>query len=126
VYQVFQGTTMKRLMSASCLSLLFVAATATAFGASTATNLPDAKTLLSAPRDEVNWSLPAKTYAGNRYTALTQIDRTNVDTLGVAWTTSIADDGQQEASPIIWTGTMYLSAAHDGVLALNASNGKLL
>ncbi|HEV7391031.1 MAG TPA: hypothetical protein VGO08_05265, partial [Burkholderiales bacterium] len=82
------------------------------------TNLPDTETLLGASQDETNWSLPAKTYSGNRYTALRQIDKTNVDELGIAWKTSIADDGQQEASPIIWNGTMYLSTPHDGVLAL--------
>jgi alcohol dehydrogenase (cytochrome c) len=117
---------MRRLTSASCLALLFARATATTFGASTVTNLPDTETLLGASQDETNWSLPAKTYSGNRYTALTQIDKTNVDELGIAWKTSIADDGQQEASPIIWNGTMYLSTPHDGVLALNAGNGKLL
>jgi hypothetical protein len=26
--------------------------------------------------------------------------------LRMAWSTAIADDGQQEASPIIWDGTM--------------------
>jgi alcohol dehydrogenase (cytochrome c) len=117
---------MKPLTSASCLALLFAGATATTFGASTATNLPDAKTLLGAPQDSADWLLPARTYSGNRYTPLTQIDKTNVGTLNVAWKTGIADDGQQEAAPIIWNGTMYLSTPHDGVLALNAANGKLL
>jgi alcohol dehydrogenase (cytochrome c) len=117
---------MKKLLAAATLTLLCAGATSSAFGAGTATNLPDAKTLLDAPQDAANWSLPARTYSGNRYTALAQIDKTNVDSLGVAWKTSIADDGQQEASPIIWNGTMYLSTPHDGVLALNAANGKLL
>lgn len=117
---------MNPLMSASCLALLLAGVTATAFGAGTASNLPDAKTLLNAPQDQANWILPARTYSGNRYTALTQIDKTNVGTLSVAWKTSIADDGQQEAAPIIWNGTMYISTPHDGVLALNAGNGKLL
>jgi alcohol dehydrogenase (cytochrome c) len=83
-------------------------------------------TLLSAGQDDANWILPAKTYAGNRFTALTQIDKSNVGSLAQAWRTSIADDGQQEAAPIIWNGRMYLSTPHDGVLALDARNGKLL
>jgi alcohol dehydrogenase (cytochrome c) len=117
---------MKPLLSASCLALLFAGSMATALGAGTAANLPDSKTLLGAGQDADNWSLPAKTYSGNRYTTLTQIDKTNVSHLSVAWKTDIADNGQQEASPIVWNGTMYLSTPHDGVLALNASNGKLL
>ncbi len=112
--------------AASCLALVFAGVTAMALAASTAAGFPDAKTLLDARQDDANWILPAKTYSGNRYTALTQIDKTNVGALGIAWRTNIADDGQQEASPIVWNGTMYLSTPHDGVLALNAANGKLL
>jgi alcohol dehydrogenase (cytochrome c) len=109
-----------------CLALVVAGVTAMALAASTAASFPDDKTLLGASQDDANWILPARSYSGNRYTALTQIDKANVGTLGMAWRTAIADDGQQEASPIIWNGTMYLSTPHDGVLALDASNGKLL
>ena len=67
---------------------------------------PATQTLLNAARDDVNWILPAKSYAGNRFTALTQIDKSNVAHLHAGWSTAIADDGEQEASPIIWGGTM--------------------
>ena len=100
--------------------------TAAALAGDTATNFPSAETLLNAQHDDANWVLPAKTYAGNRYTALTQIDKTNAGALHMAWKTSIADNGEQEAAPIVWNGIMYLSTPHDGVLALNASTGKLL
>src|SRR5579859_2206797 len=88
-------------------------------------DFPGSETLLEAPHDNDDWLLPAKTYAGNRYTELTQINKANVGTLRIAWETSLADDGEQEAAPLIWNGTMYLSTPHDGVLALDASNGKL-
>lgn len=87
---------------------------------------PDATTLLTARDDGADWILPARTYRGNRYTALAQIDKTNVGDLAQAWRTAIADDGEQEAAPIVWKGTMYLSTPHDGVLALDAATGKLL
>ena len=92
----------------------------------TAANSPDTEKLLTAEQDDEDWILPGKSYFGNRYTALRQIDKTNVGTLGVGWRTSIADDGEQEAAPIVFNGVMYLSTPHDGVLALNARNGKLL
>jgi glucose dehydrogenase len=79
--------------------------------ANTAPELPGADRLLRAGQDDVNWVLPAKTYAGNRYTALTQVNSANVATLRHAWRTDIADDGQQEASLIIRNGTMYLPGA---------------
>jgi alcohol dehydrogenase (cytochrome c) len=88
-------------------------------------SFPGAEALLEAPYDDDDWLLPAKTYAGNRYTGLLQIDKANVGSLRVAWETSLADDGEQEANPLVWDGTMYLSTPHGGVLALDASNGKL-
>ena len=98
----------------------------TALAASSDAASPNDEMLRSASQNDDNWILPGKSYSGNRYTALTQIDKANVGTLSVGWRTSIADDGEQEAAPIIWNGTMYLSTPHDGVLALNAGNGKLL
>jgi alcohol dehydrogenase (cytochrome c) len=83
---------------------------------------PDAKALLGAPSDNTNWILPARTYAGNRYTTLTQIDKTNVGDLDQTWRTDIADDGEQEAAPIVWNGRMYVSTPHGGVLALDATS----
>src|SRR5450755_1310668 len=108
------------------LTLIVTGARTNAFGASSAPVSPNAQALLNASQDDADWVLPAKTYAGNRFTALTQIDKSNVGTLHMAWKTTIADDGQQEAAPIIWNGTMYLSTPHEGVLALDASDGKLL
>lgn len=121
-----RGSTGTLRIKAYCLALAFAGVTATALAAGSGASAPIAATLLNAAHDDANWILPAKTYSGNRFTALTQIDKSNVGSLGQAWRTSIADDGQQEAAPIIWNGTMYLSTPHDGVLALDARNGKLL
>jgi alcohol dehydrogenase (cytochrome c) len=86
---------------------------------------PDASALLNAANDNDNWMLPGKTYYNNRYTSLEQITPENVHTLAKAWSTEIADHGEQESSPIIWQGTMYLGTPHDNVLALDAETGKL-
>jgi alcohol dehydrogenase (cytochrome c) len=85
---------------------------------------PDALTLLNADKSD-DWLLPAKSYLGNRFTALNQITPQNVSTLGVAWKTQISDDGQQEAAPVVTNGTMYIATPHDNVLALDARTGKL-
>jgi alcohol dehydrogenase (cytochrome c) len=86
---------------------------------------PDAQTLLKADQNHDDWVLPAKSYFGNRFSALSQITPQNVATLGLAWKTQISDDGQQEASPIVTNGTMYIATPHDNVLALDARTGKL-
>jgi alcohol dehydrogenase (cytochrome c) len=84
---------------------------------------PDAAALVKAPNDAANWVLPGQNYMGNRLTPLTQINASNVSQLRKAWITPLADDGEQEAAPIIWNGVMYISTAHDHVLALDAATG---
>ena len=87
---------------------------------------PDSKMLLASALDNANWPIPGKTYSGNRYTGLTQINESNVAKLRKAWISKIVDDGEQESSPIIWHGAMYIVTPHDNVLAFDATNGKLL
>jgi len=65
------------------------------------TGAPDARALLGAQTDNSNWILPARTYAGNRFTTLTQIKKTNVGELSQTWRIDVADDGEQEAAPIV-------------------------
>jgi len=89
-----------------CLALASAFLTVETLADGAVASFPRTDTLLSAQRDDANWILPAKTYAGNRYTALTQIDKTNVGALGRAWRTDIADDGEQEAAaPMTRTAT---------------------
>ena len=70
------------------------------------------------------WLLPGYNLGFNRYVT-TSIDPSNVVQLAPAWTTQIADGGEQEAAPIISGGTMYVSTPHDSVLALDATTGAL-
>jgi alcohol dehydrogenase (cytochrome c) len=86
---------------------------------------PGATALLNAAGDQNDWILPGKTYQNNRFTGLDQITPRNVNRLAKAWVTNIADDGEQEASPIVWHGTIFIATPHDSVLALNAQTGKL-
>lgn len=81
--------------------------------------------LLQAGSDAADWLIPGKTYAGNRLTTLSQIDPANVAGLKKAWVTGVKDDGEEEASPIVWNGVVYVSTAHDNVLALDGQTGAL-
>src|ERR1700678_189987 len=71
-----------------------------------------------------DWPLAGYNLGNNRYVAST-IDRTNVAQLAPAWTTQLADAGEQEAAPIVAAGTMYISTPHNHVLALDAATGAL-
>jgi quinoprotein glucose dehydrogenase len=72
---------------------------------------------------------------GQRYSAATQIDRSNVQRLKPAWTFHTGsvrpgiDKGQEgafEATPIVFKDKLYLSSPHDEVFALNPETGASL
>src|SRR6204780_3655880 len=84
---------------------------------------PNSATLLGA--NDNDWILPGKNYQGNPYTKLTQITPDNVASLRLAWSTALADEGQQEAAALSWKGTLFVATSHNGVVALDAASGKL-
>ncbi|MGH7867579.1 MAG: pyrroloquinoline quinone-dependent dehydrogenase, partial [Candidatus Dormibacteraceae bacterium] len=68
---------------------------------------------------------------GMRYSALDQINRSNVHNLRVAWTYRTGDSRQRprttiECTPIVVGGVMYLTTAQLKVCALDAASGDLL
>lgn len=115
---------LRSLLCSALLSLVSVASSAAETNPPMKST-PDAQTLLRADALSDEWLLPAKSYLGNRYSTLRQITPANVATLGQVWRTQISDDGEQEAAPIVYNGTMYISTPHDNVLALDARTGKL-
>jgi len=61
--------------------------------------------------------------SGNRYTTLTQIDKTNVDRLTVAWMFTLKDAGQLQVTPVVAGGIMYVAGINE-CYALDAGNGR--
>ncbi len=59
------------------------------------------------------------------YTALDQIDRSNVDQLQVAWSVTM-NRGPNEPSPLVRDGVMYLGHSGDVIQALDATSGDLI
>jgi quinoprotein glucose dehydrogenase len=70
-----------------------------------------------------------KDYGGgpdsSQYSALTQINRSNVSSLQVAWTFPTGDGGGYLFNPIVVDGTMYVKAK-GGIAAVDAATGKEL
>lgn len=76
-----------------------------------------------------DWPNPAGDKAGSRYSALDQINRSNVKDLKVAWIYHTGDmDAARhttiECTPIVIDGVMYVTTAFSRVIALNAANGR--
>src|ERR1700761_4307067 len=67
--------------------------------------------------------------AGTRYSALKQINVSNVNQLKIAWTydvTNPASRGGLQTQPIVVHGIVYGNTPSGVVLALNGATGKLI
>jgi quinoprotein glucose dehydrogenase len=80
-----------------------------------------------------NWPYYVGDAGGSRYSPLTQIDKSNVAELKVAWeyhTGDISDGSDNrrksefETTPIVADGTMYLSTPFNRVIALDPETGR--
>jgi alcohol dehydrogenase (cytochrome c) len=60
---------------------------------------------------------------GNRYTTLTQIDKSNVARLAPRWVFPIPNVGNVETTPVVIDGIMYISSANE-VYALDGGSGR--
>jgi glucose dehydrogenase len=103
-------------------SLAVTALAAAAIG----TALP--RSPLSAQSGSVDWPLHNLDLAGTRYSPTAQINRTNVGRLTPRWLFQhgIIDGVSNQTTPIVVTGTMYVTDARGSVYAVNAADGHLL
>jgi alcohol dehydrogenase (cytochrome c) len=70
-----------------------------------------------------DWTTYHGDAGGNRYTTLTQIDKTNVARLAPRWVFPIPNVTQVENTPVVIGGIMYVSSANE-VYALDAGSGR--
>jgi PQQ-dependent dehydrogenase (methanol/ethanol family) len=69
-----------------------------------------------ASRDDGQWTMPAKDYAGTRYTALAEITAANAPRLRAVWTFSTGVLGGHEGQPLVVGTTMYVVTPYPNVL----------
>jgi glucose dehydrogenase len=76
----------------------------------------------------VNWALHNLDLAGTRYSAMTQINRTNVKSLAPRWLFQhgVIDGVSNQTTPIVVNGTMYVTDSRGSVYAVDAADGHLL
>src|SRR2546425_1429006 len=82
---------------------------------------------------EVEWSATGRVVRGSRYTPASQITRTNVGRLAVAWTYRTGETDPRfktdkatafEATPLVVDGTMYIGTPLGRVIALDPASGR--
>jgi alcohol dehydrogenase (cytochrome c) len=74
---------------------------------------------------ETDWPTYNGDPGGNRYTALTQIDRSTVGGLAPRWLYTIPDAGSLQMTPVVVGGIMYVTATNQ-CYALDAGTGREL
>jgi alcohol dehydrogenase (cytochrome c) len=72
---------------------------------------------------EVNWATYNGEVAGNRYTTLRQIDKSNVKRVAPKWIFRVPDAGRLQGTPVVVDGVMYVTQANE-CFALDAGNGR--
>jgi PQQ-dependent dehydrogenase (methanol/ethanol family) len=76
--------------------------------------------------DPRGWLSHGRTYAEQRHSPLDQIDASNVDQLGLAWSFDLMSNRGVESTPLVADGTMYVTAPWSLLYALDARTGKRL
>ena len=78
-----------------------------------------------------DWQVSGHDSGSQRYSPLTQINKSNVDKLEIAWTYHLTPEGYTgrprlaESVPIVVGNHMYISSPYGEIIALNATTGAL-
>ena len=90
------------------------------------TNQIDENRLLTADESPGDWLSYGKNYKEDRFSSLGQITKSNIDSLGLAWSINLGTKRGIEATPIVVDGIMYVSGPWSVVYAIDARKGELI
>lgn len=80
--------------------------------------------LPAAAQDYKTWSDYGGSADSSQYSALSQINRTNVSKLQVAWTYPTGDDNNYSFNPLVVDTSMYVLARNNSIVAVDAVTGR--
>ncbi|HMI95754.1 MAG TPA: PQQ-binding-like beta-propeller repeat protein [Micropepsaceae bacterium] len=86
--------------------------------------VPVTDAMMRAPKPE-DWLMYRGNYAGWAYSPLDKINKTNVKNLQLVWSRAMAP-GDNEITPIVYNGVMYIANPNDVIQAIDATTGDLL
>ncbi|MDB4293501.1 PQQ-dependent dehydrogenase, methanol/ethanol family [Maribacter sp.] len=92
----------------------------------TATEQVNAERLLAADATPEDWLSYGKNYSEDRFSTLSQINKSNIDSLGLAWSINLGTTRGIEATPIVVDGIMYLTGPWSVVHAIDARKGEII
>ncbi len=79
--------------------------------------------ITTAAGNNAEWLTHGRTYAEDRFSPLTQVNRDTVGELGVAWSFELDTNRGQESTPLVIDGTVYFTSAWSKAFALDARTG---
>jgi alcohol dehydrogenase (cytochrome c) len=87
--------------------------------------VPVTDAMLQKP-DPGDWLAWRRTLDGWGYSPLNQINRTNVSRLKMVWTRGLIGPGNQEGTPLVHDGVMFIPSPGDNIQAVDATTGDLI
>ena len=90
------------------------------------TELVDDKRLVDADKTPGDWLSYGRNYNEDRYSSLEQINKENIEQLGLAWSLNLGTKMGVETTPIVVDGIMYATGPWSKVYAISAADGKLI
>src|SRR5579884_4480681 len=81
---------------------------------------------LLAAQDHTTWRDYGGAADAAQYSALKQINRSNVSRLERVWSYPTGDSNKYSFNPVVVDGTMYVLAKHNSIVALDAATGSEL
>jgi quinohemoprotein ethanol dehydrogenase len=86
----------------------------------------DRERAAGADEDLDNWLLHGRTHSEQRHSPLRQINKSNVESLGLAWSYATGSTRGLEATPLVIDGVLYATSTWSEVFALDAKTGREL
>jgi alcohol dehydrogenase (cytochrome c) len=87
--------------------------------------VPVTDAMLQKP-DPGDWLAWRRTLDGWGYSPLNQINRANVSRLKMVWTRGLIGPGNQEGTPLVHDGVMFIPSPGDNIQAVDATTGDLI
>jgi alcohol dehydrogenase (cytochrome c) len=87
--------------------------------------VPVTDAMLQKP-DAADWLMWRRTLDGWGFSPLNQITRANVSQLKMVWTRGLIGPGNQEGTPLVHDGVMFIPNPGDDILAVEATTGDLI
>ena len=112
-------------MTARVRILAFASAIASLIAPAAAAQVPYER-LVAAGSEPTLWLTYSGTYAGHRFSPLSEITPANVARLRPEWVYQVQQPGPVQVTPLVADGVMYITEARSRVAALDLRTGRTL